>query len=542
MKISQRTFCILSYATVLVIGLMIFADFGVSWDERYHLELGEVVFDHIFKGCRLITSGDQIFYGSFFDLSAHILLKAFQAEDIRSIFLGKHLITFLYFWVAIFFFYKLCRSYFGNWIAAYIACLFLIIHPRIFSEAFYNPKDLPFMSMFLMACFTLHWYLARKTVLRGAVHGVVCAMCIDIRILGIMIPCFTGFLSLLDALKTSSAREKPARALLSFAVFTASVIFFTILFWPYLWDDPLVKSLNAVNLMSAYPYRWLILYQGKLFGASSLPWHYLPVWILITTPISVIALFVLGNLGIVRLLKDLLWKTGEFSARTLLPYLWFWCPLTAVIVLHGSVYNGWRHLYFIYPALVMIAVQGGTMLWQLVVSLHRCSLRKVVIVALTAAIGLDLASVAAFMVRSHPNEYVYFNPIAGGLAGTEGRYEWDYFGLAHRQLLENLLKNHHGPEPLPIVGTEPTYNNIAILKPEDRRRLRFVALVPASKRYLEPAGLGIKETVYYCTNLRGGVMGGFARYPKAAQVKVGESTVAIAVKVVPPNGKGLNNP
>lgn len=534
MTFNQRTFCIISYVTVLVIGLMIFSDFGVSWDELYHLEYGEVVFNHIFKGYPLVTSGDQIFYGPFFDLSAHILMKAFRLEDIRSILLGKHLITFLYFWVALFFFYKLCRSYFGSWLPAYIACLFLVIHPRILAESFYNPKDLPFLSMFVIGCFTLQWYLERKTVLRGLVHGLVCAVCIDVRILGVMLPMFTAFLTLLEAVESRSDRRGIAGIMTSFAVYGAAVISFSVLFWPYLWHDPIGKCLNVLNLMSAYPYRWQILYRGELFGASTLPWHYIPVWILITTPVSIIALFVVGNFHILGMLKRLAAKDGAASTRALLPYIWFWGPLVAVILLHGSVYNGWRHMYFIYPAMVMIAVQGGITIRGLVNSLPRPALRKAAMGALLVPVCLDLISVSTFMVRSHPLECVYFNPIVGGLAGARGQYEWDYFGVAQRQLLERLLKNYRGEEPIPMVGSEPTYNNIGILKPEERRRIRFVAMVPASNRYLEPAWLGRKETVFYCSNLRGGVIGGFARYPAVSEVKVGDSTVALAVKVVPP--------
>lgn len=538
MKFNQRTFCALSYILVLVIGLSIFADFGVSWDEPYHLESGEVVFNHIFKGAPLVTSGDQMFYGPFFDLSAHMLLKAFRIEDIRSIFLGKHLITFLYFWVSLFFFYKLCRRYFGSWVPAYIACVFLLIHPRILAESFYNPKDLPFMSMFVIGCFTLQWYLERPSVRRGIVHGLVCGICIDIRILGVMLPFLTAFLCLAETLEARPGREKTSAARLSFACYTASVISFSLLFWPYLWHDPVQKLLNIINIMSAYPYRWSILYLGQFYTASTLPWHYIPVWILVTTPVSIIALFVLGNLDVARILGRLVNRTGEPSACDLLPYLWFWGPLTAVIVLHGSVYNGWRHVYFIYPAMVMIAVRGAVMLREVIASLPRPRIRKPATWALAAVVCIDLMCVLGSMVRSHPNEYLYFNPVIGGLSGAQGRFEWDYFGLAHRQVLEGLLKNHRGDEPLALVGTEPTYNNMRILKPEERRRLRFVALVPISRRYIDPAALRPTETVYYCANLRGGVLGGFGRYPAASAAEVGDWTVAVAVKVVPRSGGG----
>jgi hypothetical protein len=44
------------------------------------------------------------------------------------------------------------------------------------------------------------------------------------------------------------------------------------------------------------------------------------------------------------------------------------------------------------------------------------------------------------MVRLHPYQYVYFNHLAGGARGADGRYMLDYWGLALKQASTELLR------------------------------------------------------------------------------------------------------
>jgi hypothetical protein len=157
--LNEYTVCSASYSAFLVLGLLVFSDYGLSWDESNHLVYGKIVYDHILSGIPLPEGGDLVFYGPFFDFVSYLILKLFALHDIRTMYLVKHLLTFLFFSVSILFFYRLCRDYFGRWVPAYLACLFLVVHPRIFAEAFYNPKDIPFLAAFVIACTTLMWFM-----------------------------------------------------------------------------------------------------------------------------------------------------------------------------------------------------------------------------------------------------------------------------------------------------------------------------------------------------------------------------------------------
>ncbi len=533
----ERTVCLTSYILFLAVGLAIFGDFGVSWDEYYHLELGKVVFDHVFKGAPLISSGDTIYYGPVFDFFAHLITQSLSLEDSRDILLTKHLLNFLFFAVAVFFFYRLCRSYFERWEPAYIACLFLVIHPRIFADSFYNPKDLPFLSSFVIACFTLQWLMERKTVWRSILHGLACAICTDVRVLGVLIPLFTITIAMLEVWQSRFEAKTLKELAVYLPVYLVATVCFSILFWPYLWESPLTGLVTVLELMSHHPHLWPVLYWGDYFQASQLPWHYIPVWIAITTPISILALCLVGILDLPLILGDLAFRTGKYPSTALLPYLWFLVPVVGVIAAHSTVYNGWRHLYFVYPAIVMISIRGALRLWSSIAKLPQIS--RIGIAFLVIALVFDLLSVTVFMARSHPNEYLYFNPLVGQLKGTKGKFEWDYFGLSNRQLLECLIRTHPGPEPALILGCEPTYYNISILPAKDRKRLQSAGIIHVSGRYIEPQGLSLDKELYYLTDLPAGVVGWMANYPTACLIKEDGAPIAGAIQLGPTTG--VNN-
>ena len=65
--------------------------------------------------------------------------------------------------------------------------------------------------------------------------------------------------------------------------FLISTILFTIIFWPYLWENP-SNLINSFKSMSDYEWKGLVFFESKYYSAQYLPWYYLPKTILITTP------------------------------------------------------------------------------------------------------------------------------------------------------------------------------------------------------------------------------------------------------------------
>ena len=125
--------------------------------------------------------------------------------------------------------------------------------------------------------------------------------------------------------------------------------FFTILFWPYLWENPL-NIVLSLKSMSNYDWKGLVFFENTYYSAKFLPWYYLPKTILITTPLIHILLFIVGGFFIIKfLVKNLInlennnniWKTSEelFCVYSLVIVF---TTIIIIIELSSTLYGGWR--------------------------------------------------------------------------------------------------------------------------------------------------------------------------------------------------------
>jgi hypothetical protein len=144
-------------------------------------------------------------------------------------------------------------------------------------------------------------------------------------------------------------------------------------------------------------------------------------------------------------------------------------PLGAVAIFHSINYDGWRHFYFTYPALLYFSIWGVVTVTSWVSGLGKFARPARVALAPTGV--LCLAQISWVMIRYHPLENLYFNRLAGkNLTEIRRRFDMDYWGLSQRQALENLLELDPSPT---IRVSAPTDGNAAILPPASRQRLEF---------------------------------------------------------------------
>jgi len=214
-------------------------------------------------------------------------------------------------------------------------------------------------------------------------------------------------------------------------------------------------------------------------GTLELPWHYAPVWIIVTTPVAYTVAFVLGVIGLLyALMRRNLAYLRTFEGRLDVLFLgWFSLPIIMVIALESVIYDGWRHLYFVYPAMLLLAVRGAVALWQ-ASQQHRWV--RPVALGLALVAGGEMVYTAARMVQAHPQQQVYFSFLAP--SQVERLFERDYWGLTYRQGLEWILQHDDSPE-LNVTAQNGGLieNNLAIMKPEDRVRFRVAG--PGTEQY-----------------------------------------------------------
>jgi hypothetical protein len=108
----------------------------------------------------------------------------------------------------------------------------------------------------------------------------------------------------------------------------------------------------------------------------------------------------------------------------------FFTPVVAVIVLHSTLYDAWRQLFFIYPAFVIICIFG-------LVNLSKIANKKLLYIVCFTLISLQ----GFTMYQMHPFENVYFNQFISREPNfIRHNYEQDYWGLSMKQSIEYILQ------------------------------------------------------------------------------------------------------
>ena len=427
-----------------MVGLLSLKSYGVSADEMTQRGIGLTSLNYLanlfqipflLDGAAPLQDPASIFlaqkdrdYGVAFELPAEFLVRLLQLQD-ADIYFFRHLLTFLVFFCAVFFFYRLVKERYSSQALGLLSALFLVLSPRIFGDSFFNDKDLVFMSTFVIATYTLIRFVLQPSWKTALWHALACAIAIDVRIMAIIIPAATFVTLATLVLRKDLGASKVAGPL---GLYLTAMAVLVVTFWPWLWLDPLGNLITAFKNMARFRHVIDMYFMGRIVSSGSLPWYYIPVWIGITTPILYSLLFLVGAIGTLRnliLAGKKLWINSA-QLQDLLFLGLFLAPLTAVIVLNSVLYNGWRQMYFIYPAFLLVAIRGLVFLRDLT------NAKKILRNSLNVVVIISLSLTTYWMVRWHPYQYLYFNVFAGE---SSKRFDVDYWGVAYTPLIKKVV-------------------------------------------------------------------------------------------------------
>jgi len=157
--------------------------------------------------------------------------------------------------------------------------------------------------------------------------------------------------------------------LLFLIIFLISYCFFTILFWPYLWSDPINNFILGFKYFSNFPLQLKMIFNGEYVSSHFLPKNYIFIWIFITTPILYTVLFFLGYAQIfkrffIRFInveknkdKQDFWK-GVDEKKDLFIFFNLTVIILYLISFNIPLYSGWRHVYFLNVFIIYISIVG----------------------------------------------------------------------------------------------------------------------------------------------------------------------------------------
>ena len=129
-------------ALAVLLALLTFRDYGVTWDEDAHNWYGNFVLDYflsLFSDRTALHWRDLYNYGAIFDTVAAALNRISPI----GVYETRHLLNSFIGILGVVGCGKLGRM-FGGARTGFIAALFLILTPNYYGQMFNNPKDIPF--------------------------------------------------------------------------------------------------------------------------------------------------------------------------------------------------------------------------------------------------------------------------------------------------------------------------------------------------------------------------------------------------------------
>jgi hypothetical protein len=424
--VRQRTgwrLFVLAAAAISIALPWLSADYGVTWDEHFRHANGARVLD-FYRG----ASGGSDFaevgsrqYGGLFDVvanGAHELLGG-------DLWMTRHRVNAAFGAAGI-----VATGLFAALVltpsAGVLAMALLALSPRYLGHAMNNPKDVPFAALCMVA--VLSFLLLRReppflSWWRAVVIGIALGLPLGVRPGALLYLMYFGLcvLALIVASRLWSVRALGAAAA-RMAVVALVMLVAGCAFWPWALQNPLVRPIQALRGAGDFDWNGTMLFRGAEIAAQDPPWSYLPTWMAITIPPVVFAGIVLAAVAAGRDARYRragligMWGVAAF-------------PVVAAILARSTLYDGWRHLLFVYPPLIVLAASG----WHFLINRQQPRSARLISVALLAA---GLLEPLLFITRNHPNEVVYFNVLAGGPRGAARRFELDYWGNSLLQATE----------------------------------------------------------------------------------------------------------
>ncbi len=476
--LNQKFFLpICALAIFLFFGLYTNSNYGISWDEPTHFKRGQAYLHYFITG--KLTYDDlpdydplkartdpsyherSVYQIDSFNVNYHLnndgghpplngilaslgnyifyqklgVLQDIEGYHVFGIFVSAALVGLVCLWAS---------ETFGK-LAGAISAIFMATYPLFLGESHFNIKD-PIETAFFVACLYFLWKaFDRRRARFFIVSGIFAGLALGTKF-NIFFAAPIVFLWFLIAFSQNSKKLKkfifsPATliSIVAFPILVAAIFFGT---WPYLWQDFIN---NTVSVFQYYKDIGTETNFQPSFFIGDLN-TYAIRWIILTTQPILLFSFILGLIRI----------RGEWKKNSCVLVLWFLLfaiTVVRVTMPQTSIYGGVRQIMEYIPAMALIGGVGAAKLIELLG--RKSQILRFALVAAVAVISIGT------VVSVHPNENVYFNGIAGGLAEAKRKGipgAGNSFGNGYRQAV--MWLNENAPIGAKIALVQGTNQNI----------------------------------------------------------------------------------
>jgi len=446
---------------ILAVHLVILNDYGLTWDFHHHFFEGlhmlrqpitPEMTDHIPFSAPDPRTSIELPFGplmsiaptaSYLLLFENLKLLAFDnTYNIAIVVTGV---------LGIFILFLFLKEAFDRK-TAIVGALFLALLPRYFADLHNNMKDVPLASAFALALYMV-WRLVNYRRPKDLWLAVIAfAIAFNTKVNALAVPIIAvlwiGIILITHAarlLKKPVIRTRLASLLPTIGAYFVLAPVAAFALWSFFFADPLNTLLYIPRFFQLNTVNVEVLYFGKWFcSAVNIPWHYPYGYLAITTPLPILAFFIIGLFTIFGQITNVLFKHNAMNSELitkLLFLLWFFVPLARYLIPTMGVLDGIRHFEEVVFPLSAIAAIGFTSVLRLIRPplgiLQGVALKSITII-ITAGI---FAYLSMQIILYHPYQITYFNELVGGIKGAFGRFDLDYWGTSQKQAMAWLNEN-----------------------------------------------------------------------------------------------------
>lgn len=418
---------------------------AVNVDEQLHYPHAKKVVNWYFSGgqdqsCLDTPHTNLKYYGQSVDNLTALINRIFHVKEE---YLTRHYTGAFFFWLLLLVSGLLTYRITMSWRAAVICVLSLVFMPRLSGQAFGNLKDIPFavgyisglagMILFLQELPRPRW---RTTVWLG----LAIAFTISVRAGGYVLLAYFGpgllvYLGFFFAerKKLIASGKQSARLVMQVIVVGLIAWFGGILFWPFALQNIFIHPLESLGMMEHYQVSIRQIFEGRMLWSTEMPWHYLPRWIIISTPLIVLTGMLLFLLFFFQRLAGKSRTSLLFLKAVILFAIAF--PVFYVIAIGSNLYSGVRQMLFIFPPMALLSASAIDEMIRKAEKKHKIT-ANLLLVALLLLLALPLPH----QIKTFPADYIYFNVLTGGNKNAWSRYEYDYYFHGVKKPVEELIE------------------------------------------------------------------------------------------------------
>ena len=479
------------FIIVFFIGLYVYKDFGFNIDETFQRRSGFYWLNYITEFLqfenfsnlakeKFVNSYDFTIpwgekdkaYGIVFDVPAAFFEIIFNIEEPIKYYQLRHLLTFIYFFIGLVFFYKIIQNRFRNRYISLLACVLLFLTPRIFGEIFHNNKDIIFLSIFIIALYFYFKTIENEKISNILLFALFSAIATSTRLFGIIFPISFIFLFFLSVLSKKNDLKK-INYLILYLIFYFIIL---IIHWPYLWNSPVQNFISHINNLNEFGSP-SVFFNGNFYNAKLVPYYYLILWIMISTPIFNL-LFFLGGfyISIKYFFKKLLnvdklkseydfWNNVK-EKKDFFILLFFLIFIIGGTFLSINHYNSWRVFYFLNVFIVYFIILFLEYLLQ------KKSIEKHFKIFLTVILISIIFNVFRLYIY-HPYQSLHFNSLLTN--NFKNKFEVDYAGLSGIKFLRDIVKNEKSDKiKIGVNSWYPLWRLQNLLTDKEQKKISFI--------------------------------------------------------------------